>query len=599
MKRILLLPFVLGLLLMACTERKDFERRLDWADSLITQKNSDSAYHMLCVMTEMAEKMPKGLRMRHLYLRTLAHKNADKKFSDDSICTVLAEYYDRHGTPNERMNVYFMKGLALRHKNDLPAAINAFNEAVTAADTLADDCNFRLYGLVHMHIAYTFCERYITEEALEALETAERFVKDSLVLLEIRSIKAEALLKALRIDEGLELFEEVVNGYKAIGMEDRAASAGTFTIIQYSQKGEFAKAKAHIDAFETVVKPISDEGELTPGLESWYNIKGHYYQEKGTLDSAEYCFRQFAKVAKNLLQRYRADWGLTLTFQKMGLADSTAKYAIQAHYLSSNLFDEKTSQEMQHAHAQNDYSRHEDIALRKEKEAQAARIHLRNGFMGGGVTMLILLWLIHQLRKQIREKKRELNKAEEQIRENIGQVEKLSDLLAQKAEAICKLNQQLNQNAINVERVNAQARTIQLLNEKIEEYREKEAAPLRDYQLNDESVVLAMREMARKKTTSGTKDWNALFAIVEQYYPVLRQIRERTDVNHTEYQVCILTLLGFELNEIMSLIGRDNSYLTTARRRMVPKIFKQPGGAKDFDRLMMELKNGKHADISV
>ena len=85
------------------------------------------------------------------------------------------------------------------------------------------------------------------------------------------------------------------------------------------------------------------------------------------------------------------------------------------------------------------------------------------------------------------------------------------------------------------------------------------------------------------------KDLSAAISTVEEYFPKITSIRLISSVTDTEYFVCVLIKIGMKLHDIMLLLGKDNSYLTTLRRRLYEKISHHDGGAKDCDRYIQQL----------
>ena len=169
MKRFLLiiLPF-LATIFTACTEHGAFERRLAVADSLMTHELPDSAYRMLCGMDAEAEEVSEPLRMRPLLLRSNAQNKAYVDFTSDSIGCLLVNYYDAHGTPNERMLAHYIKGCAYRDMGDQPASLRCYNDAVAAADTSRADCNYDQLSIIYGQIARIFNHRALPDNALQA-----------------------------------------------------------------------------------------------------------------------------------------------------------------------------------------------------------------------------------------------------------------------------------------------------------------------------------------------------------------------------------------------------------------------------------------------
>ena len=280
MKRFLLiiLPF-LAAIFTSCTEYGDFERRLATADSLMNHGQADSAYRMLCGMNAEAESMPDALQMRHLLLRSNAQNKVDSLFTSDSIGNVLVDYYDQYGTPNERMLAHYMKGCAYRDMGDQPAALRCYNDAVAAADTSAADCDYDQLSIIYGQIARIFNQRTMPDNAIGAYEYAERYAwkaKDTINVLTIWGNKSNALIDKGEIKEALRTKEAAAEGFRNMGYPQKAARVLGLCIKWYARQGDFNKAKAAMDNYETLSGYFQDNGEVKPGLEDYYHIKGTY-----------------------------------------------------------------------------------------------------------------------------------------------------------------------------------------------------------------------------------------------------------------------------------------------------------------------------------
>lgn len=136
----LLITFIL-LIVSGCREEETaFRHQLDEAEVLM-RTDAQSAFRQLCDLNEEAEKQEKALRMRHLLLRCNAQNKADSLFSSDSLGLLLTRYFDRKGTPNQRMLAHYVLGCAYRDMGDSPSALRCFNEAVAVVDTGDANCD--------------------------------------------------------------------------------------------------------------------------------------------------------------------------------------------------------------------------------------------------------------------------------------------------------------------------------------------------------------------------------------------------------------------------------------------------------------------------
>ena len=571
--------------LMACTEHGAFERRLAVADSLMTHEQPDSAYRMLCGMDAEAEEVSEPLRMRHLLLRSNAQNKAYVDFTSDSIGCLLVDYYTAHGTPNERMLAHYMKGCTYRDMGDQPASFRCYNDAVAAADTSAADCNYDQLSIIYGQIADIFDRRAMPDNALQAYEYAERYAwkaKDTIKVFTFWGNKSNALIKKGNIQEALRIKEAAAEGLREMGYPQKAARVLGLCIKWYARQGEFEKAKAAMDEYEALSGYFQKNGEAKSGKEAYYSIKGTYFLGKEEMDSAEHYFRKLLNNS-SVKNQHLAAWGLSQLFKRQEISDSVAKYAYMGDVLGDTLYSEQTAQNLQHAQAMYNYTRHLETAHRKELEAKDMAISRRNWVIGGTSIVFALILLALTLYRKDKKKAQA--------------IEGLNCLIEEKKGLIHSLNSQLEQQAIDIEDYHQKVETIQVLNQKIAAY---EAGMINRVnanlinQLNKEPAIRAIIHRLNSKDKNTEKqpthdEWNAVYSVAEKYFPALCDIKANPKISPLEYQICLLTKLRFEIADIVLLTGKDNSFITAKRKRMLPKLFNCTGSAKDFDALILGL----------
>ncbi len=593
MKVRIILLLLLGVGLVACSRHNEFKRGLAEAEALMVER-PDSAYGMLCDMEGQAEERSRALRMRYWLLRCNAQNKADVPFASDSIGTLLAEYYDRHGSPNERMLAHYMQGCAYRDRGDWPSAVRCFNLATAAADTAAVDCDFRQLSIIYGQLAYIYDNQYLIDEALQAYEQAERYVQDTLTLLNFKGHKANVLIEKGEINNGLTLKETVIDAYHAIGAFRSAARSKGMCIKWYARQGNFTEAKAAMDEYEAKSDFFLQNGNTEPGRESYYYIKGTYYEEKGDLDSAEYYFRKLQRYGTTINDHYLAALGLTRLYRMQQISDSIAKYAWITFQHSDSLYDENVAQNLQQAQAMYNYSRHQETAHRKGMEAKEAQIRLRNFIIAGTVLFFTAVLLALQYRRKLRLKMARLKrKMRSRLAENSAVVYLLNKDIAEKMQLIESLNRQLNENAINLQESEQMKQAIRILEQKIQEHKQEIAAFTQSQhtsQLHEEPAVIQFIQKAKQRQECPNKEeWQRIYALVEEHYPRMLEIKNHEKVSFAEYRICVLLKLGLEISDIIFLEGISNANLTNIRRRLNQKLFDTEGGAKDFDRMLAEI----------
>ena len=585
MKRFLqIILLLIAAIFTACTEHGDFERRLATADSLMTHEMPDSAYRMLCEMNAEAESMPQSLRMRHQLLRSNAQNKANIQFTSDSIGNVLVNYYNTHGTSNERMLAHYIKGCAYRDMKDQPASLRCFNDAVAAADTSAADCNFYQLSIIHEQIAKIFNDRAMPDNALQAYEFAERYarkIQDSIGILTIWDNKSNALINMGNIEEGVKIKEKVVKGFKEMGLAEKAARSIGGCIKWYARKGEFDKAQSAINDYEAHSGYFMEDGKSIPGKESYYSIKGTYFLEKNELDSAEHYFRKLQHTGTTRNEQYLAAWGLTQMYYNKKQLDSVGKYALQTFLHSDTLYNIGTAQNLQNAQAMYNYARHQEKALRKEVEAKDTLLRLYKWIIGSVATAISLTTLVLFLYRRNRKNSRNLIIAH---KENV----QLHTQIQEKAQLILALNNQLTQNEADIETLVLLRESTTLLSQRCkeleEDIRRRDALKTRG-NVENEDIVKRFLQMAESRdATPNADDWAKIISVTEYYYASFAlHIKACPTISRNEYQVCVLTKLGMRAGDIAYLTGNSSSNITNIRSRMMPKLFGEEGGAKDFD----------------
>lgn len=96
-------------------------------------------------------------------------KAADKCFipqSSDSTMRALVDYYDKHGTQNERMEAYYYLGCAYRDLHDSPKAVRNYRTAVDLADTTDARFDWGVYSIICGQLAGLYERQFRYDDAI-------------------------------------------------------------------------------------------------------------------------------------------------------------------------------------------------------------------------------------------------------------------------------------------------------------------------------------------------------------------------------------------------------------------------------------------------
>ena len=167
MKRYMLsiLPLFLALCLMAgCGGRSGMHSRLAAVDSIVDSRY-DSALTVLRGMDTL--QMRRSDRMYLELLRAKAMNKASVPFTSDSVMRRVARYYDRHGSPNQRLLAHYLLGCVYRDLRSAPRALEEYQRAVSQADTTRADCDLPTLMRVHSQMSKLYMMMRLSEHALK------------------------------------------------------------------------------------------------------------------------------------------------------------------------------------------------------------------------------------------------------------------------------------------------------------------------------------------------------------------------------------------------------------------------------------------------
>ena len=89
------------------------------------------------------------LRMRSGLDSINQHNRNDQPFTVSEV-QPYADFFDDHGTANDRLLAHYLLGLAYSDHGEAPMALECYQKAAKCADTLSTDCDYvqlaRVYG---------------------------------------------------------------------------------------------------------------------------------------------------------------------------------------------------------------------------------------------------------------------------------------------------------------------------------------------------------------------------------------------------------------------------------------------------------------------
>lgn len=584
MRRLLLFVMVFPLLMVSCSRGgKELAAKLHLADSLI-EAEPDSGAALLMSLEEEAADASRANRYRYQLFLAKAMNKTYRPITTDSVMREVADYYDDHGSANDRMEAHYLLGCAYRDMGDLPQALLQYETAISRADTTSEDCDFKTLGRIYGQAAGILWELNQPIDLLEYARQSQRFArkaKDTAMIISAYEDMADAYNMLNKPDSQIILSQMAAQKYLDYGDKEGAAMALGSVIDKYVARKDWTKAKRSMDTYDRESGVFLPNGDIEPGREIYYFQKGQYYMGVSRLDSASYYFRKLQpKPNPSLNERLAATQGLYNLYQEIGDKDSALKYCEQAAILVDSTLGLHMARGTARVNALYKYNKTKEEAKQKEQENTRMYYLLILSVSSLLLSVSIFVLIYNHNKEKLRE---------EQMRSshNQGLLAQARESLAQAEEDMRILQAKTEEEKMQFKR--QKEKQITLLQKKIQQLNKpKELADVEN-KVCDASITEKFHRLARKaKELPTQQDWHELSEMIDQEMPSFRTTLEQGVVLYAEeFHICLLIRLHFRPSEICYLTSVSKSNLANKRSRMMKKITGKEGTASDFDHFLL------------
>ena len=576
-----LLYLIIGVvLLMACSERQEYVRMLERAKALMHDE-PDSALMIIDSLGQHESEFGKGFRMRYRLHRLNALNKVDTLFRSTDEAKELAEYFDKHGTPNEQMLAYYLLGRAYYDIHEAPMALSCFQTASEKADTTAADCDFRQLSRVYGQMSKIFYQQNLMRQSLEKASASELYGwkgKDTLNSLRSMGGKIVVYKRMNETDSAINLCEKVSALLNKYGYRNYSAAYLSTILQELLDKGEIKKVERYIRTYEAESDYFDSYNNIEKGREFYYYTKGLYYMAMEKYDSAEYIFRKELRDGKDFNNQNAGSRGLALLFQKKHQPDSAAKYALYSYEMNDSAYAQMATREVEQVQGMYDYSRNQQIAEKaKEKAEREQRI------VWAVLTILVLLMMASAyIAREVYKKRKEMQQAYSR---------KVSDLA--KAQADIVRLRSLAEHTEELSTLIAEKETeMQKMADEIDSYKEKLGTQRESAEslLEDSSIYHELTKKAGKAVELTNDDWHQVNVLAIETLPNFYKFisSKKLELNDKEFKTCMLIRMHFAPKDIANMLGVSQAYITKMRNNMMPKLFGMEGSSKELDEKLMQ-----------
>ena len=584
MKEKVIFLLLIIMLLASCAGNRKYDDLMQRADSIMNADDDSAkvAIRMLDGVKSQLSEFTKKQRMRYELLRHKAMNKACITFTSDSVMKEVVDYYEDHGSANQRMLANYVLGCVYRDMHEVPLALEYYNKATEQADTTAADCDYGTLYRVYSQMGFLFSKQYLPYQLLDAFGKAEKYAylaKDTLNAIINYQNKGDAYDYLGKKDSVVAINLRSANMFKRIGDNYNAAIALGCNYSYYIEKQDSVNAKKAFEAYFST----GYEGNLEYEDSKAYVLcqKGIYYMFTGQLDYACYILQQSLKFCKSFSNKAATTKALAHYYAKVNQPSLAMKYALQSsEYNDSSLMEARKNQ-LQQMQAMYDYGRNQEIARMAEQKATRST---QMNYMVVFACVILLLFLSYIYRKQLVLKKKRIAVSKLLYEDSLLKLKRLQD---EKAKLVAENDNKLFQ--VIMEKEN----TIDKLKAEISDIQDKyslTSVSNVELTLMDSSICKKIKfiEVHPRKKMSD-EDWKELADTVEKTIPNFIP-RLKNKLNDKDYQICLLIRLGFTTSLIARLLGLSDAAISKSRKTMLKKLCGKIGKPKDFDKYVLQIQ---------
>ena len=584
MKEKVLYLLLIIMLLASCAGNRKYDDLMQRADSIMNV-NDDSAKVAIRMLDGVKSQLPEFTQAQKMRYELLRHKAMNKAcitFTSDSVMKEVVDYYEDHGSANQRMLANYVLGCVYRDMHEVPLALEYYNKATEQADTTAADCDYGTLYRVYSQMGFLFSKQYLPYQLLDAFGKAEKYAylaKDTLNAIINYQNKGDAYDYLGKKKSVVAINLRSANMFKRIGDNYNAAIALGCNYSYYIEKQDSVNAKKAFEAYFST----GYEGNLEYEDSKAYVLcqKGKYYMFTGQLDSACYILQQSLKFCKSFSNKAATTKALAHYYAKVNQPSLAMKYALQSsEYNDSSLMEARKNQ-LQQMQAMYDYGRNQEIARMAEQKATRST---QMNYMVVFACVILLLFLSYIYRKQLVLKKKRIAVSKLLYEDSLLKLKRLQD---EKAKLVAENDNKLFQ--VIMEKEN----TIDKLKAEISDIQDKyslTSVSNVELTLMDSSICKKIKfiEVHPRKKMSD-EDWKELADTVEKTIPNFIP-RLKNKLNDKDYQICLLIRLGFTTSLIARLLGLSDAAISKSRKTMLKKLCGKIGKPKDFDKYVLQIQ---------
>ena len=506
-------------------------------------------------------------RMRAVLDSALEQNRNYIPFTSDSALLEVVEYYDRYGTPNDRLRARYALGSVYRDLHDAPIALLTWEKAIAAADTTAADCDFATLFRVYGQMASIYFRQFMPEKELEARNKLCHYALcagDTLNYIGGLLRRNDAYLALGDTAAVFRNIEHVRQLYLERGLKAEAAQVYPMPIRLALESQEFERADSMMHIFETHSGLFDEQGNIAQTREIYYYFKGMYYIGINRLDSAEHWFRRALRVKGLELKAFH---GLMSLYKYQGNIDSTFKYSNLYDKALVDFMGQTKTAAISQAEGMYDYSHQQQMAQTQERRANNFKLALIAFLTIGFAIALRVRWIA----KKRKEEKKQLLNTYHLALDELDKIKREAEILRIATSTNKETDQLLKEKVEQIEELET------LVDQLKKQVGETESIIIKQ-KLEDTEIVKNFHSMAEfhngiAPRTATSKEWGTLMETIRSCHPKLYFFIHNHKLSDLKLKVCVLSYLGFDNTAIEALTNANKGSISNARKSLAKELF--------------------------
>ena len=506
-------------------------------------------------------------RMRAVLDSALQQNRNYIPFTSDSALLEVVEYYDRYGTPNDRLRAHYALGCVYRDLHDAPIALLTWERGIAATDTTAADCDFATLFRVYGQMASIYFRQYMPEKQLEAENAFSHYALcagDTLNYIGGLLRRNDAYLALGDTAAVFRNIEHVRQLYLERGLKAEAAQVYPSAIQIALTRNQLEQAREMMNVFEGESGLFDEQGNIAPYREIYYYNKGMYYLGINRLDSAEHWFRRVLSV--NGLES-NAYHGLLSLYKYKGNIDSTFKYSNLYDKALVDFMGQTKTTAISQAEGMYDYSRQQQMAQAQERRANSFKLALIAFLTIGFAIALRVRWIA----KKRKEEKKQLLNTYHLALDELDKIKRETEVLRNATSTNRETDQLLKEKVEQIEELET------LVDQLKKQVGESESITIKQ-KLEDTEIVKSFHSMAdyhngNTPRTATAKEWGTLMETIRSCHPTFYFFLQSHKLSDLKQKVCILSYLGFDNTAIETLTNANKGSISNARKSLAQELF--------------------------